>query len=249
MGEEMAVHAGRSRLPVRVLLAAGAVALAAAGCASEGVTPGQTVSTGALGSLTGSVAGSPSASGSASGSASTPDSGLDSSSGSSGSSDSSSDADTSTGLPDADTSTSANPPGAVYKLTDTVTEGGFKLKIHSATMPYNPPAANLFTPAPTRVWLLLDFEVTNVSDQQSMFSTIGAFDVRDSANASYLTSITADDELPPGKAFQDKEMKPGETASGELVFDLSQKASGYRIIFKGNLWHASEHPPSISLGH
>ena len=137
--------------------------------------------------------------------------------------------------------------GQVYKPTDVVTEGGFKLKINSITMPYNPPADSMFTPAPSRVWLLLDFTVTNVGSEQMMFSTLGAFDIRDSANASYLSSVSAGDQL-KAKAFQDHEMNPGDTSSGELIFDLSQKASGYRLIFKGNMWHASQTPPSIMIG-
>ncbi|WP_370370748.1 DUF4352 domain-containing protein [Catenulispora sp. GP43] len=228
----MAVQSRRSRLPVRVLLAAGVVALAAAGCASQGVTPG------AVGSQTATASGSatstlPTDAGSTS---------------ASGQDSSAAPSDTgSTSLPDADTSSSVAPAGQVYKLTDTVTEGGFKIKIHSATMPYNPPAGSFFTPGPTREWLLLDFEVTNVSGGQLMFSTIGAFDMRDSANASYLTEVGADDDL-KDKAFQDHEMNPGDTSRGELIFDLSQKASGYRLIFKGNMWHASQTPPSITMG-
>jgi hypothetical protein len=237
MGEEMAMHSRRSRLPVRVLLVAGVMALAAAGCASQGVTPGQAVTTGALGSQTVSAPGSATAT-------------LPSDAGStsaSSSASSSASASASTSLPDADTSSSVAPSGQVYKLTDTVTEGGFKIKIHSATMPYNPPAGTFFTPGPTREWLLLDFEVTNVSSQQLMFSTIGAFDMRDSTNASYLTSVSADDDL-KDKAFQDHDMNPGDTSRGELIFDLSQQASGYRLIFKGNMWQASQTPPSITMG-
>jgi hypothetical protein len=176
-------------------------------------------------------AASGSTSASASGSASAPDSPSDSDS-----------------LPDANTSSSTAPASQVYKLTDVVTEGGFKLEINSVTMPYNPSSDSMFTPAPSRVWMLMDFTVTNVGTEQMMFSTIGAFDVRDSANASYLTSVPADDQL-KAKAFQDHEMNPGDTSSGELVFDLSQNASGYRIIFKGNMWHAGPTPPSILLGH
>lgn len=223
----------RSSLPVRVLFTAGVVALAAAGCASQGVTPGQTVSTGALGSQTGSLPAS-----ATSGPVSATDSSSPSDQGSSSPSD----------LPDEDTSSSTAPQGKVYKLTDVVTEGGFKLKIHSITMPYNPPAGSFFMPGPTREWMMMDFEVTNVGSEQMMFSTLGAFDIRDSTNASYLTSVGPDDQL-KSKGFQDHEMKPGETASGELVFDLRQNASGYRIIFKGNMWHASQTPPSIMLGH
>jgi hypothetical protein len=231
MGEEMALHSRRSSVSVRVLLAAGVMALAAAGCASQGVTPGslgsptavntqpvpgtQTVlptsETSSLASASDSTATSPSDEGTS-------------------------------------TSTSTAPTGQVYKPTDVVTEGGFKLKINSITMPYNPPADSMFTPAPSREWLLLDFTVTNVGTEQLMFSTLGAFDIRDSANASYLSSVAAGDQL-KAKAFQDHEMNPGDTSSGELIFDLSQKASGYRLIFKGNMWHASQTPPSILIGH
>lgn len=223
-------------MPVRVLFAAGVMALAAAGCASQGVTPGASGSPTALGTQT--VLPTSGTSGLAP--VSTSPSDQDSSSASSSPSGS----DT---LPDADTSSSTAPAGKVYKVTDVVTEGGFKLKINSVTMPYNPPADSMFTPAPSRVWLLLDFTVTNVGSEQMMFSTLGAFDIRDSAKASYLSSVAADDQL-KAKAFQDREMNPGETASGELIFDLSQNASGYRLIFKGNMWHASQTPPTIMLG-
>jgi len=219
---------------VRVLFAAGVMALAAAGCASQGVTPGASGSPTAL----------PTSGTSGLAPVSTSPSDQDSSSASSSSSSSSSGSDT---LPDADTSSSTAPAGKVYKVTDVVTEGGFKLKINSVTMPYNPPADSMFTPAPSRVWLLLDFTVTNVGSEQMMFSTLGAFDIRDSAKASYLSSVAADDQL-KAKAFQDHEMNPGETSSGELIFDLSQNASGYRLIFKGNMWHASQTPPTIMLG-
>jgi hypothetical protein len=231
MGEEMSLHSRRSSVPVRVLLAAGVMALAAAGCASQGVTPGSLGSPTALGTQT--VLPTSGTSGLASPSDSPPSSPSDSDS-----------------LPGIDTSssTSTAPMGQVYKPTDVVTEGGFKLKINSITMPYNPPADSMFTPAPSRVWLLLDFTVTNVGTEQMMFSTLGAFDIRDSANASYLSSVAAGDQL-KAKAFQDHEMNPGDTSSGELIFDLSQKASGYRLIFKGNMWNASQTPPSIMLGH
>lgn len=231
MGEEMSQHLRRSSVPVRVLFAAGVMALAAAGCASQGVTPGALGSPTALGTQT--VLPASGTSSLASTSDSLPSSASDSAS-----------------LPDMDasSSTSTAPTGQVYKPTDVVTEGGFKLKINSITMPYNPPADSMFTPAPSRVWLLLDFTVTNVGSEQMMFSTLGAFDIRDSANASYLSSVAAGDQL-KAKGFQDHEMNPGDTSSGELVFDLSQKASGYRLIFKGNMWHASQTPPSIMLGH
>lgn len=149
--------------------------------------------------------------------------------------------------PASDSSSSAATPGKLFKLTDTVTEGGFTLKINSITMPWNPPAGSQFTPAPTRSWLMMDFSVTNVSGGQLMFDTIGGFDLRDNANATHLTSVVPGDTLPAGKLFQDHEVKPGETARGEVVFDLPQSGAPFRLIFSGNMWHASQNPPSISL--
>jgi len=232
----MSLHSRRSTVPVRVLLAAGVMALAAAGCASQGVvTPGSLGSPTALGTQT--VL--PTSETSASTSPTNQNSSSEESSPSSSSDFSF--------LPDTDASSSTAPAGKVYKLTDVVTEGGFKLKINSVTMPYNPPADSMFTPAPTRVWLLLDFTVTNVGSEQMMFSTLGAFDMRDSAKASYMSSVAADDQL-KAKAFQDHEMNPGDTSSGELIFDLRQNAYGYRLIFRGNMWHASQTPPTIMIG-
>ncbi|MEZ0109266.1 hypothetical protein ABH920_003276 [Catenulispora sp. EB89] len=205
--------------------------MAAAGCASQGVTAGQAADSGAISSPPVSVT-----------------SGTDSPSAvSSSSSASPADSASSVDQPPSDSSTSASAPGKLYKLTDTVTEGGFTLKINSITMPWNPPAGAQFTPAPTRSWLMMDFTVTNVSGAQSMFDTIGAFDLRDNANASHLTSVVPGDTLPAGKLFQDHEVKPGETARGEVVFDLPQNGGPFRLIFKGNMWHASQNPPSISL--
>lgn len=237
MGEVMALHSRRSNMPVRVLLAAGLVSLAAAGCASQGVTGSQAAPSGVTGSASTSATGpdsAPSTSGSSSGS--------DQGSSSASSSDSAPAID-----PATDSSSSTKPQGKQYKMTDTVTEGGFALKINSITMPWNPPASSQFKPAPTRSWMMMDFSVTNVSGGQLMFDTIGAFDLRDNANASHLTSIVPGDTLPPGKLFQDHEVKPGETARGEVVFDLPTNGGPFRIIYSGNMWHASQTPPSISL--
>ncbi|MFL6111227.1 MAG: DUF4352 domain-containing protein [Catenulispora sp.] len=134
-------------------------------------------------------------------------------------------------------------------MTDTVTEGGFQLKIHSVTLPYTPPAGASFQVPPTKAFLLLDFEATNVSDQPLMFSTLGAFDLRDSGNIAYLVSISATDDLPQAKQFQDHIMKPGETGSGELAFMLDAHAKGLTLTFKGNVWHAGQNRPVIDLGH
>jgi hypothetical protein len=240
MGEVMSLRSRGSSLPVRALLAAGLVSLAAAGCASQGVTAGQAPS-GVTGSPTASTT-----SGSDSGSSTSSASGSDQGS-SASSSASPSDSASSTDLPASDSSTSATAPGKLYKLTDPVTEGGFTLKINSITMPWNPPAGSQYTPAPTRSWMMMDFSVTNISGQQLMFDTIGGFDLRDNANASHLTSVVPGDTLPAGKLFQDHEVKPGETARGEVVFDLPQSGAPFRLIFSGNLWHASQNPPSISL--
>lgn len=235
MGEEMSLHSGRSKLPVRLLLAAGVMALAAAGCASQGTTPGQAVTTGALGSQTLPSAGSatsPTASAPASSSDSAP----------------ASDQDSSSAPASSDTSSAINNSGMVYKVTDTVTEGGFKFKIRTITLPYTPPAGSTFKPGPTRAWLVMDYDVTNVSNQQLMFSTLGAFDLRDSTNASYITSVAGGDSLPAGQQFQDHEMKPGESAHGAVVFDVPQSGKGYRLIYKGNMWQDDGTPPSIMLG-
>lgn len=139
--------------------------------------------------------------------------------------------------------------GQVFKVTDVVTAGGFKLQIRSITLPYNPPAGSMFTPGETRAWLKMDFQVTNVSGMPHMFSTLGAFDLRDKANASYVTSVVAEDGMPKGQAFQDQEMQPGATASGSVVFDVPQSGSGYRLIYRGNMWQdPGGTPPSIMLG-
>jgi hypothetical protein len=208
------------------------MALAAAGCASQGTTPGQAVTTGALGSQTplASSATSPSAPASSSDSASASD-------------------QVSSSAPAIPTTSSAvTAPGMVYKVTDTVTEGGFKFKIRTITLPYTPPPGASYEPGPTRAWLKMDFDVTNVGDQQMMFSTLGAFDLRDSTNASYITSVAGGDSLPAGQQFQDQEMKPGASAHGAVVFNVPQSGKGYRLIYKGNMWHASQTPPSIMLG-
>jgi hypothetical protein len=218
---------------VRALLTAGMVATAAAGCASTGVAPG-TLPTGATGSVPSSPA-SPLASASASTTAT--------SQGSASATDPSNPF-TAT-LPDSSTS---SPTGKVYKVTDTVTEGGFKIKIRSITLPYKPPAGSFFTPGPSQKWLMMDFEVTEVSDQQSMFSTLGAFALQDDQNRNYITSVPAGDSLPKGQLFQDHEMKPGESAHGEVVFEINQDAKGLKLTFKGNMWHASQTPPIIDLG-
>jgi len=240
MGEEMSLRSSRSSrsgsgMPVRVLLASGIVALAAAGCASQGVAPGSLASTGATGSV--SVPSS-----ATSGVVSTT-----STSDSASPSDQASSSSSAPALP-ASSSSSSAPAGKQYQVTDVVTEGGFKLKIHSITLPYQPPAGTTLKPGKTRAWMLMDFEVTNVSTQPSMFSTLGAFDLRDSTNSSYLTSVVGADSLPDSKKFQEHVMKPGETARGEVVFDLPESGKGYRLIYKGNMWHASETPPVILLG-
>lgn len=240
MGEEMSLRSQRSGMPVRVLLAAGMVSLAAAGCASQGLAPGQSVSTGATGSPSISV---PSSAASVSATGSTSDTASSSASDPNQASSSSS----ASALPTSSSSSTAS-AGKVYKVTDTVTEGGFTIKIHSITLPFHPPAGATFTPGKTRAWMLMDFEVTNVSTQPSMFSTLGAFDLRDSTNTSYISSVVGEDSLPDSKKFQEHVMKPGETARGEVVFDVPETAKGYRLIYKGNMWHASETPPVIMLG-
>lgn len=135
----------------------------------------------------------------------------------------------------------------MFKVTDVVTEGGFKLKINSITLPWNPPPGAQFKPAPTRSWLMMDFTVTNVSGQPMMFSTLGAFDLRDSTNTTHLVSVVPGDTLPPGKKFQDNQVAAGATAGGEVIFDVPTNGAPFRLIYSGNMWHASEHPPVISL--
>jgi hypothetical protein len=224
-------------MAVRGLLAAGMVAAAAAGCASQGVAPGA-LPTGASGSVPGSVA-SLLTSAPASASASTAAS----------SQDPASPTDPSNpftaSLPD---TTPSSAPGKVSKIGDVVTEGGFKLKIHSITLPYNPPAGSFFTPPPGKKWLMMDFEVTEVGDQPLMFSTLGGFDLTDSANNRYIDSVAGADSLQQGQKFQEHEMKPGETAHGEIIFEINQDAKGLKLTFKGNMWHASQTPPVIDLG-
>ncbi|MBS2540047.1 DUF4352 domain-containing protein [Catenulispora sp. NF23] len=235
-------------MPLRALLAAGMVALAAAGCASQGTVSAQTgpgaTGSAALASAFGPASSAASASSTDTGSVSGSPSGSASTSDQDSSSVTSSDTDS----PAAPASTSGPTTNApMYKLTDTVTEGGFKLKINSIQLPWNPPAGSQFTPAPARAWLLMDFQVTNVSGQQSMFDTIGAFDLRDNTNASHLTSIVPGDTLPAAKKFEDQEVAPGATVGGEVVFDVPANGAPFRLIFSGNMWHASQTPPVISL--
>jgi hypothetical protein len=203
------------------------VLTATAGCASQGVTP----TAQPTGAATSSLTSAPPSTGSAS------------------PSDASSSTSDAAGLPttDPDTATSSA-TGKVYKVTDTVTEGGFKIKIHSITLPYTPPAGSFFTPPETKAWLLLDFEVTEVSPQPEMFSTLGAFDLRDNQNTAYIISVADEQSLPAGQVFPEHEMKPGETSRGKVIFEINQNAKGLRLTFKGNMWHASQTPPIIDLG-
>ena len=246
VGAEMSVRSERSSVLVRALLAVGVAALVTAGCASNGVVAGQSLPSGVTGSASGSLPASvasalTSATGSASDSSS--DSSLDQDQSSSSSAPPESTA------PAPDSSTSSSPAGQVYKVTDVVTAGGFKIKINAVTLPYNPPAGSEFTPNETRAWLKLDFQVTNVSGKQLMFSTLGAFDLRDGKNASYVTSVVAGDSLPKGQQFQDQEMQPNATTSGSVVFDVPQSGTGYRLIYRGNMWlDPGDGAPSIMLG-
>lgn len=229
MGVVMSLRSQRSNLLICAFLTAGLVSLAAAGCASQGVTSGVAVPSGATGSQTAAIPAS---------ATSTP--------GSDQNSDSPSDS-ASSFLAPSDTDSSSAAPGKTYKMTDIVTDGGFKLKINSIQLPYNPPAASQFKPAETRAWLMLDFQVTNITAKPLMFDTIGGFDLRDKANASHLASIVPGDTLPPGKLFQDHEVKPGDTARGEVVFDVPQSGGPFRLLFVGNLWQSSQTPPGIML--
>lgn len=238
----------RSGLAGRALLAAGVLALSAAACASQGTTgpAGRAVAAGAT--TSGLTLGD-------SGPGSAPNTGTPSASQTSTSDSQSSPSDAASASSSAAPSSSDSPtsefhgPTPDHKVTDTVTEGGYKLKIHSVTLPYTAPAGAGFKAPPTKAYLLLDFEATNVSDQPLMFSTLGAFDLRDSGNISYLVSVSATDDLPEDKQFQDRVMKPGETSSGALVFMLDEHAKGLTLTFKGNVWHADQDRPVIDLGH
>jgi len=238
----MSRDAQRSGIGVRALLAAGALALSAAACASQGTT-------GAAGAARAATMSGVTVSDSGPGRPSAPQT-SDSQSSPSDSSDKVASSSSSAAPASSDSPTSEfHGPTPDHKVTDIVTEGGYKLKIHSVTLPYTPPAGAHFQVPPTKAFLLLDFEATNVSDQPLMFSTLGAFDLRDSGNIGYLVSISATDDLPEAKQFQDRTMKPGETASGALVFMLDGHAKGLTLTFKGNVWHADQDRPVIDLGH
>lgn len=199
---------------VRALLAAGVVTLSAAACTSQGIVRSGSGEAAAIGSASAPSTAPPTAS------------------------DSNQTAPQ-TSKPEPSSSDSPPPSGdsaVVHKQSETVTKGGFELKVNSLQLPYKPSADLMWMVRPGTSWLALDFSVTNVSGQPLMFSSLGAFDLRDNNNHEYGPMDDAMETLPDGKAFQDHTMQPNETASGEVVFGIDEHAVGFLLTFKGNVW-------------
>ncbi|NUR62164.1 MAG: DUF4352 domain-containing protein [Catenulispora sp.] len=242
----MSGQARRSQRTAFALLAAGAVALAAAACASQG-----TVSAG--GTATTPAANSSTASGSASGSSAT--SAVSAASSTPSQSPSSGDAasSSSSASPSAPASSSDNPSLAAKftptnKLHDTVTQGGFTFKINTITMPYTPPAGAPFKPVEPEVWMNVDFTVKNVTDKPMSYPWIIGLELYDSEKNKYLATTLGWQSLPKDKQFPDAEIKPGASATGEVVFMVPKTAKGYLLFVEGSLFHQEGPTPVIDLG-
>lgn len=201
-------------LTVRSSLAAGILALSAAGCTSQGVVRSSSPEAAAIGS------------------ASVPSTAPPTSSDSNQTAPSTSQPESSESDPASPSSDSA----VVHQQSETVTKGGFELKVNGLQFPYQPSADWTWMVRPGTSWLTMDFTVTNVSGQPHMFSSLGAFDLHDSKNHKYTPMDDAMETLPDGKAFDDHTMQPNETASGEVVFGVDQHADGFLLSFKGNVW-------------
>lgn len=229
---------------------AGAIALAAAACASQGTTtsaggtattPATNGSTASAGVTSGSA---PSASSTAAGSASGSTSASDSQSSSSADSGSSS-----TASPSDDTSASiAAKFKPTAKLHDPVTYGGFKFVINSVTFPYTPPAGSEFKPIDPTVWMNIDFTATNVADKAMPFSWITDLEMYDSELNKYGATVLGWDSLPKDKQFPDGDIKPGQSQTGEVVIMVPKTAKGFVLQMLGNMWHRDGPVPVIDMG-
>lgn len=243
----MSGQARRSHTPALALLAAGAVALAAAACASQGtVSAGGAATTAAPTASTGASTGS---TGSADPSAS---SGSSSPSQNSSSDDVASSSSSASSAP-APASSSDNPSldakfTPTNKLHDTVTQGGFTFKINTITMPYTPPAGAPFKPIDPEVWMNVDFTVKNVLDKPLSYPWIVGLELYDSEKNKYLATTLGWESLPKDKQFPDAEIKPGATATGEVVFMVPKTAKGYLLFVEGSLFHQEGPIPVIDLG-
>ncbi|GAA1987877.1 hypothetical protein GCM10009838_58340 [Catenulispora subtropica] len=222
---------------------AGILALSAAACASQGSSAagGTATTSGAAGTTT-TVSGS--ASGSAPSSSTTAEASQSSSSADTGAASSSSSAPASP----ADGDSTGGALAATNKLTDTVTQGGFRFKIHSVSLPYAPPAGTSFPSMDPLQWMMMDFEATNVTDGELPFSTIGAFDVFDSEKNHYQASIVGWEALPKDKRFPEDDFKPGQTMSGEIMFLVPKDAKGLLLQVNGNMFHQSGPKPVLPMG-
>lgn len=239
MGWTMFRNTQRSRGAGRALLVTGVLALSAAACASQGTSAADgTATTGGASSAATSTA---TVSSSASGSAS---------SGATGASQSPSSSDSASSESASAPTSSAADGGlvATNKLTDPVTQGGFKFKIHSVALPYAPPAGTSFPSMDPLQWMMMDFEATNVTGGELPFSTIGAFDVYDGEKNHYQASIVGWEALPKDKRFPEDNFKPGQTMSGEIVFLVPKDAKGLLLQVNGNMFHQSGPKPVLPMG-
>lgn len=113
-----------------------------------------------------------------------------------------------------------------YAVGDLVEIGVWEVRVHGMTDPYT--GGNEFLPpADGMRYVAVDTEVTNISDESQVMSSLMCFEVLDSADAAYPMTLT-DLEIGPLDA---EAIEAGGSRRATVTYEVPVNAAGLRFKF------------------
>lgn len=117
-----------------------------------------------------------------------------------------------------------------FAVGDLVELGDWQVRVHGVTDPLVSDDP-VFQPAAGNRWVAIDVEVTNTGDATETLSSILCFELKDSENKVYDSTVTG----VAGTATPDGDLAPGASLRGTLEYELPTAVTGLRLGFSCDL--------------